>query len=118
MIMELMKDERLRLGAIVLGIVFSIAFVSYSIGVYVGSSSALATAAIEESKLVIEISGLKEQLKKARAEKVQAVVKDAGKQVIDCQATCAKEVNAALDVTAELLCKRFEDMQKKKKEPE
>ena len=114
----LIQDERLRLGAIVLGILFSIAFVSYSIGVYLGSSSALEKAAIEESKLVIEISGLKEQLKEARAEKVQAVVKDAGKQVIDCQATCAKEVNAALDVTAELLCKRFEDMQKKKKEPE
>lgn len=114
---QLLQDERLRLGAIVLGIVFSIAFVSYSIGAYVGSSSALKKAAIEESKLVIEISGLKEQLKKARAEKVQAVVKDAGKQVIDCQATCAKEVNAALDVTAELLCKRFEDMQKRK-EPE
>jgi len=114
----LIQDERLRLGAIVLGILFSIAFVSYSIGVYLGSSSALEKAAIEESKLVIEISGLKEQLKKARAEKVQAVVKGSGQQVIDCQATCAKEVNAALDVTAELLCQRFEDMQKKKREPE
>ena len=67
---------------------------------------------------MIEISGLKEQLKKARAEKVQAAVKGSGQQVIDCQATCSQEVNAALDVTAEILCKRFEDMQQKKREPE
>jgi len=106
--MQLIQDERLRLGAIVLGIVFSIAFISYSIGVYVGNSSALEKAAIEESKLVIEISGLKEQLEKVRAEKVEAVARGSGRQVIDCEATCAREVNAALDVTAELLCQRFE----------
>jgi cell division protein FtsB len=63
--LELMKDERLRLGAIVLGIVFSIAFVSYSIGVYVGNRSTLEQCTQEMNPLKLEIADLKKQLKRS-----------------------------------------------------
>jgi len=102
--MQLIQDERLRLGAIVLGILFSIAFTSYSIGVYVGNRSTLEQCTEEMNPLKLEVADLKKQLKQKDLEKVGRVAQEAADQVINCEALCAQEVNEALRVATSILC--------------
>lgn len=102
--MQLIQDERLRLGAIVLGILFSIAFISYSIGVYVGNRSTLEQCTEEMNPLKLEVADLKKQLKQKDLEKVGRSAQEAADLVINCEALCAQEVNEALRVATSILC--------------